>query len=542
METERVILTYLQCKGYRYTEQSLKNDIKNIVKQDITELAFLPQCDSTMSALFKSIFDTNIDEVYVNTFSVFYKWVESSLDMCRGNLRKLLEPLLTHFYLQLIKRDMLETAQQMLEDYSKVLSSPNTAKSLASIKSLSQFDQPLVKSTLESKFLIEMDNYSFSLVKNFVEEENLDLILYVLNNHVDVSFSQEAPEITLLGHEIEIQNRNDPLELDHKVLVPYPEINPSILKDKDTDLTNADPVSSQNLPNISAYTFLYSSNTVLCIATNEEADLVAAGFEDSTVRLWDFLNPVQKYQNVCTRKESYKEYKEFIGHSGGVFSVSISPDNKLLLSGSEDKQIRLWLVATSSCLVVYSFHSYPVWSVNFGRKGYYFASGSGDKTVCVWCTQKAFPLRVMVGHVSDVVLAKFHPNLLYLFSSSYDKTVRMWGVNSGECFRLFLRSSLVTDLTINKELLILGEESGTVEALSLESKETAWRLNLEGPIASLASSNHLLALGMENSQVYLVSDQGELVSCYYTKETPVTFATFTLRNLLVVAGSYLGTN
>jgi len=100
----------------------------------------------------------------------------------------------------------------------------------------------------------------------------------------------------------------------------------------------------------------------------------------------------------------------------------------------------------------------------------------------------------------------------------------------------------VTDLTINKELLILGEESGTVEALSLESKETAWRLNLEGTIASLASSNHLLALGMENSQVYLVSDQGELVSCYSTKETPVTFATFTLRNLLVVAGSYLGTN
>ena len=43
--------------------------------------------------------------------------------------------------------------------------------------------------------------------------------------------------------------------------------------------------------------------------------------------------------------------KEFIGHTGDVWGVAVSPDSRLLVSGSADQTIRLWKVATGKPLM-----------------------------------------------------------------------------------------------------------------------------------------------------------------------------------------------
>jgi guanine nucleotide-binding protein subunit beta-2-like 1 protein len=49
---------------------------------------------------------------------------------------------------------------------------------------------------------------------------------------------------------------------------------------------------------------------------------------DKTLRLWD-LNT-----GLTTRR--------FVGHTNDVLSVSFSPDNRQIVSGSRDKTIKLW--------------------------------------------------------------------------------------------------------------------------------------------------------------------------------------------------------
>jgi hypothetical protein len=73
------------------------------------------------------------------------------------------------------------------------------------------------------------------------------------------------------------------------------------------------------------------------------------------------------------------------GHSGWVWSVTFSPDGKLVASGSTDETVRLWEVATGAP------HSEPLkghsgWvrSVTFSPDGKLIASGSDDKTVRLW--------------------------------------------------------------------------------------------------------------------------------------------------------------
>lgn len=125
------------------------------------------------------------------------------------------------------------------------------------------------------------------------------------------------------------------------------------------------------------------------------------------------------------REESkiLKEYSEFtlVGHSGPVFSVSISLDDKFIISGSQDCTIRRWSVQTRSCLVVYHSHQYPVWDVKFAPLGYYFASCSNDRTACVWNMKVHSPIRILAGHISDVECIEFHPNMHYVATGSSDK-------------------------------------------------------------------------------------------------------------------------
>ena len=73
-----------------------------------------------------------------------------------------------------------------------------------------------------------------------------------------------------------------------------------------------------------------------------------------------------------------------LGHTGQVTSVAISPDAKRIVSGSADKTVKVWDVATGRELLSLKGHTDAVRSVAFSPDGKRIVSGSGDKTVKVW--------------------------------------------------------------------------------------------------------------------------------------------------------------
>jgi WD40 repeat protein len=69
-------------------------------------------------------------------------------------------------------------------------------------------------------------------------------------------------------------------------------------------------------------------NTVNSVAFSSDGQLIVSGSEDKTVRLWDIEgNPVGQ---------------PFQGHENTVNSVAFSPDGQLIVSGSRDNTVRLW--------------------------------------------------------------------------------------------------------------------------------------------------------------------------------------------------------
>ncbi|PKI72326.1 hypothetical protein CRG98_007306, partial [Punica granatum] len=186
------------------------------------------------------------------------------------------------------------------------------------------------------------------------------------------------------------------------------EVEQSILE----DLRNRVQLSSTALPSVSFYTFINTHNGLNCSSISQDGSLVAGGFSDSSVKVWDMAKVGQQAsasglqgENDTSNSEHVlgkRSYTLFQGHSGPVHSTTFSPQADYILSSSADSTIRLWSTKLNANLVCYKGHNYPVWDVKFSPVGHYFATSSHDRTARVWSMDKSHPLRIMAGHLSDV--------------------------------------------------------------------------------------------------------------------------------------------
>ncbi|KAK3390127.1 hypothetical protein B0H63DRAFT_538288 [Podospora didyma] len=103
-----------------------------------------------------------------------------------------------------------------------------------------------------------------------------------------------------------------------------------------------------------------------------------------TIEISGFLRDIRR---VLLRNRSIIDIaplQTLEGHDGYVLSVAFSPDSKLIISGSEDKTVKIWDTATGICVQTLKGHDDEVILVAFSLDSKLVASGSLDKTVKIW--------------------------------------------------------------------------------------------------------------------------------------------------------------
>lgn len=254
-------------------------------------------------------------------------------------------------------------------------------------------------------------------------------------------------------------------------------------------------------PSVCMYTFHNTHDNLHCADFSSDSSMIACGFSESYVKMWS-IRETSKGRDLPTKT------KRMIGHSGPVYGVTFSPDNRYLLSCSEDRAARLWSVDTQSALVAYKGHNAPVWDVAFSPFGHYFATASHDMTARLWSCDHIYPLRIFAGHLSDVDVVKFHPNGTLVLTGSSDKTLRLWDISRGHSVRVFNgHTAPVTACVIspNGRLIASGGDDGVIELWDIAAGKQlkSMKGHNKSPIYSLAFSheNSVLVSGGSDATV-----------------------------------------
>lgn len=345
------------------------------------------------------------------------------------------------------------------------------------------------------------------------------------------------------------------------------------------------------MPTVCMYTFHNTNRGMTSLEFSDDSRLVAAGFQDSFIKIWSLDGTSLISNRIPSTKRKEMELNDpatsmLIGHSGAVYSTSFSPDNRFLLSGSEDKTVRLWSLDTHTALVSYKGHNHPVWDVKFSPLGHYFATASHDQTARLWSSDHIYSLRIFAGHLSDVDSVTFHPNGCYVFTGSSDKTCRMWDINSGDSVRLFLGHTapvLSTAVTPDGRWLCSGSEDGIINVWDIGTGKRLKQMrghgknainsltfNKEGNVLISGGADHTVrvwdlkkatnepSLEPEEPFVGYIGDvtasvnqdikeygrrrtiipTNDLVASFYTKRTPVFKVKFTRNNIALAGGAF----
>jgi len=165
------------------------------------------------------------------------------------------------------------------------------------------------------------------------------------------------------------------------------------------------------------------SGWVTQIATNPKyPDIILSASRDKTLIVWKL-----------TRDESHYgvPQKRLHGHGHFVSDVVLSSDGHFALSGSWDKNLRLWDLSAGRSTRRFEDHNHDVLSVAFSADNRQIVSGSRDKTIKLWNTLAQCKYTISEeGHTEWVSCVRFSPNNQnpIIVSAGWDKYVKVWNL------------------------------------------------------------------------------------------------------------------
>ncbi|KAF3787431.1 pleiotropic regulatory locus 1 protein [Nymphaea thermarum] len=126
----------------------------------------------------------------------------------------------------------------------------------------------------------------------------------------------------------------------------------------------------------------------------------------------------------------WKNYRVISGHLGWVRSIAFDPSNEWFCTGSADRTIKIWSVATGKLKLTLTGHIEQIRGLAVSVRHPYMFSAGDDKQVKCWDLEQNKVIRSYHGHLSGVYCLALHPTLDVLLTGGRDSVCRVWDIRT----------------------------------------------------------------------------------------------------------------
>ncbi len=155
---------------------------------------------------------------------------------------------------------------------------------------------------------------------------------------------------------------------------------------------------------------------------------------------WAVITPDSKYVVVARYSgvsvfdfaaTDGKEVRAFNAPGASLYTVAISPDGKLVATGTADGRVMIWDFETGKLLFERREDRSEINAVNFSPDSKHLVTSSNDKTVRTFSTETGATELLLAGHDDLVLWATYSGDGLRIISGGFDATVKVWDANTG---------------------------------------------------------------------------------------------------------------
>lgn len=160
---------------------------------------------------------------------------------------------------------------------------------------------------------------------------------------------------------------------------------------------------------------------VNCIDVSPNDRLIVTCSNDKLAKLYKF-----DYSDHTVQTCSLEQLGTFVGHRRGVWSVRFSPVDQILATSSSDLTIKLWSLSDFSCLRTFEGHQNSVLSVAFLNRGMQLISGCSNGNLKLWTVKNAECLNTIDAHADKIPCFLINKQEDQLVTGSSDSEIHLW--------------------------------------------------------------------------------------------------------------------
>jgi WD40 repeat protein len=207
-------------------------------------------------------------------------------------------------------------------------------------------------------------------------------------------------------------------------------------------------------------------DAVTTLAISPDGRLLISGSNDATLE----VRNLQELTEAIASDRDTSPIQIVEAHSEGINALAIAADGKTLVSGSSDGGLKVWdlnAYAASPLRLRHTLagHENDVRSVAIAPDGERLASGSLDKTIAIWNLKTGRLLSTDNPDLGTVLAVAISPDGELLVSGGGDRRIEIWDLKSGKLLQTLTGHSGSVKYLIfseDSQLLLSGSEDKTI--------------------------------------------------------------------------------